>query len=181
MSGGAGRDTISYIEDCIAQLRPINLSLRLVGCLWMSYKCWKIGWFVYLSHDITQIVFVEIDSVKWMLFTDRLLFCMFKVLNCFFSQVCLLSHCGDGLTLSDYQRLKTQFVQAYGFQHLVTWNNLLKVSRSEIKMKDIISTGGIGQGEGWTRWWSNTGQVSSTKSSLAITPDPFLWSIVSNN
>ena len=43
------------------------------------------------------------------------------------SQVCLLSHCGDGLALSDYQRLKTQFVQAYGFQHLVTWNNLLKV------------------------------------------------------
>ena len=30
VSGGAARDTISYIEDCIAQLRPINLSLRLV-------------------------------------------------------------------------------------------------------------------------------------------------------
>ena len=45
----------------------------------------------------------------------------------FYLQVCLLSHCGDGLSLSDYQRLKTQFVQAYGFQHLVTWNNLLKV------------------------------------------------------
>ena len=94
----------------------------------------------------------------------------------FFCQVCLLSHCGDGLTLSDYQRLKTQFVQAYGFQHLVTWNNLLKVSRSEIKMKDSISTGGLGQGEGWIRWWSNTGQVSSTKSSLAITSDLVLFS-----
>ena len=83
MSGGASRDTISYIEDCIAQLRPINLSLRLVRSI---------------------------------LFDPRSL-----------SQVCLLSHCGDGLALSDYQRLKTQFVQAYGFQHLVTWNNLLKV------------------------------------------------------
>ena len=110
--------------------------------------------FLYLLHDIPQIVF------------------RFKTV--FFSQVCLLSHCGDGLTLSDYQRLKTQFVQAYGFQHLVTWNNLLKVSRSEIEMNYCISTGGLGQGEGWTRWWSNTGQVSSTKSSLAITSDPFL-------
>ena len=83
VSGGVSRDTISYIEDCIAQLRPINLSLRLVRSI---------------------------------LFDPRSL-----------SQVCLLSHCGDGLALSDYQRLKTQFVQAYGFQHLVTWNNLLKV------------------------------------------------------
>lgn len=42
--------------------------------------------------------------------------------------VCLLSHCSDGLALADYQRLKTQFVQSYGFHHLVTWNNLLKVA-----------------------------------------------------
>merc|ERR1719221_1704652 len=41
--------------------------------------------------------------------------------------ICLLSHCNDGLVISDYQKLKTQFIQAYGFQHLVTWNNLLKV------------------------------------------------------
>ena len=41
--------------------------------------------------------------------------------------ICLLSHCSDGLALSDYQKLKTQFIQAYGFSHLVTWNNLLKL------------------------------------------------------
>lgn len=103
VSGGAARDTISYIEDCIAQLRPINLSLRLV---------------------------------------------------------CLLSHCGDGLTLSDYQRLKTQFVQAYGFQHLVTWNNLLKVGLVRVK-------GGLDGGQTQGRLGLLNQQMAGLASSLA--------------
>ena len=45
VSGGAARDTISYIEDCIAQLRPINLSLRLV--------CWR---------DLMTYIFLMIIS-----------------------------------------------------------------------------------------------------------------------
>jgi hypothetical protein len=40
---------------------------------------------------------------------------------------CLLAHCGDGLAGADLARLKTQLVQAYGFQHLLTWSNLLKL------------------------------------------------------
>ncbi len=40
---------------------------------------------------------------------------------------CLLAHCGDGLATADLARLKTQLVQAYGFQHLLTWSNLLKL------------------------------------------------------
>jgi hypothetical protein len=40
---------------------------------------------------------------------------------------CLLAHCGDGLAAGDLARLKTQLVQAYGFQHLLTWSNLLKL------------------------------------------------------
>jgi len=103
VSGGAARDTISYIEDCIAQLRPINLSLRLV---------------------------------------------------------CLLSHCGDGLSLSDYQRLKTQFVQAYGFQHLITWNNLLKVGLVRVK-------GGLEGGQTQGRLGLLNQQMAGLASSLA--------------
>ena len=52
--------------------------------------------------------------------------------------ICLLSHCNDGLSFSDYQKLKTQFVQAYGFNHLVTWSNLLKSGIIRVK-------GGINQ------------------------------------
>jgi len=64
------RDSISYIEDCLAQMRPLPSVLRLI---------------------------------------------------------CLLAHCGDGLSPGDAARIKTQFLQAYGFQHLVTWNNLVKL------------------------------------------------------
>ena len=70
------RVNISYIETCMAQLRPINIPLRLI---------------------------------------------------------CLLSYCSDGLSLMDFQRIKTQFVQAYGFQHIVTWNNLVKVGILRVK------------------------------------------------
>ena len=52
--------------------------------------------------------------------------------------ICLLSHCNDGLSFSDFQKLKTQFVQAYGFHHLVTWSNLLKSGIIRVK-------GGINQ------------------------------------
>lgn len=76
VSNSATKDSISYIEDSMAQLKPLALSLRLI---------------------------------------------------------CLLSHCGDGLTHSDSQRLKTQFLHAYGFQHLITWNNLLKVGLVRVK------------------------------------------------
>jgi len=86
VSNSAPRDSFSYIEDCMAQMKPMAVSIRLV---------------------------------------------------------CLLSHCSDGLALADYQRLKTQFVQSYGFHHLVTWNNLLKVGLVRVK-------GGleVGQGQG---------------------------------
>ena len=47
--------------------------------------------------------------------------------------ICLLSHCSGGLTLLDYQKLKTQFIQAYGFQHLITWNNLVKMGIISVK------------------------------------------------
>ena len=47
--------------------------------------------------------------------------------------ICLLSYCSGGLSLSDYQKLKTQFVQAYGFQHLITWNNLVKIGIISVK------------------------------------------------
>jgi len=47
--------------------------------------------------------------------------------------ICLLSHCSGGLSLLDYQKLKTQFVQAYGFQHLITWNNLVKMGIISVK------------------------------------------------
>jgi len=47
--------------------------------------------------------------------------------------ICLLSFCGDGLSQPDYQRLKTQFLQAYGFPHLVTWNNLVKLGLLRMK------------------------------------------------
>jgi len=76
VSGINPRDNISYIENCMAQLRPITIPLRLI---------------------------------------------------------CLLSHCSDGLSLIDYQRIKTQFVQAYGFPHLITWNNLVKVGIIRVK------------------------------------------------
>merc|ERR1719153_1401367 len=76
VSGMNQRDSISYIETCMAQLRPITIPLRLI---------------------------------------------------------CLLSHCSDGLSLIDYQRIKTQFVQAYGFPHIVTWNNLVKVGVIRVK------------------------------------------------
>ena len=76
VASSAPKESVAYIEDCMAQLRPLTLTLRLL---------------------------------------------------------CLLSHCSDGLSLPDYQRLKTQFVQAYGFQHLVTWNNLLKVGLVQVK------------------------------------------------
>jgi len=76
VSGMNQRDSISYIEDCMAQLRPMTIPLRLI---------------------------------------------------------CLLSHCSDGLSLSDYQKIKTQFVQAYGFPHIITWNNLVKVGIIRVK------------------------------------------------
>ena len=76
VSGVNTKENISYIEDCMALLKPMTIALRLI---------------------------------------------------------CLLSHCGDGLLLSDYQRLKTQFIQAYGFNHLVTWNNLVKLGIIRIK------------------------------------------------
>jgi len=76
VSGMNHRDSISYIETCMAQLRPITIPLRLI---------------------------------------------------------CLLSHCSDGLSLIDYQRIKTQFVQAYGFPHIITWNNLVKVGVIRVK------------------------------------------------
>jgi len=76
VSGVNTKENISYIEDCMALLKPMTIALRLIS---------------------------------------------------------LLSHCGDGLLLSDYQRLKTQFIQAYGFNHLVTWNNLVKLGIIRIK------------------------------------------------
>lgn len=84
VSNSSPRESLAYIEDCMAQLRPMALALRLI---------------------------------------------------------CLLSHCSDGLSLADYQKLKTQFVQSYGFQHLVTWNNLLKVGLVSVK-------GGLDAGQG---------------------------------
>ena len=39
----------------------------------------------------------------------------------------------DGLSLGDYQRLKTQFIQAYGFPQLVIWNNLVKLGVVRVK------------------------------------------------
>jgi len=86
VSGVNQRENISYIETCMAQLRPINIPLRLI---------------------------------------------------------CLLSHCSDGVSFIDYQRLKTQFIQAYGFQHLITWNNLVKVGIIRVK-------GGFNQERGET-------------------------------
>ena len=81
VSGLNYKENVSYIEDCMALLKPLTIPLRLI---------------------------------------------------------CLLSHCNDGLVINDYQRLKTQFIQAYGFQHLVTWNNLLKAGIIRVR-------GGISQ------------------------------------
>ena len=55
--------------------------------------------------------------------------------------ICLLSHCSGGLSLLDYQKLKTQFVQAYGFQHLITWNNLVKMGIISVKGGLLQSSG----------------------------------------
>ena len=68
--------------------------------------------------------------------------------------ICLLSHCSGGLSLSDYQKLKTQFVQAYGFQHLITWNNLVKIGIISVK-------GGLGQS-------SSLGNIKSEAASAAV-------------
>ena len=76
VSATATRENLSYIEDCMAQLRPLSISLRLIS---------------------------------------------------------LLAHCSDGLSSADFARLKTQFLQAYGFQHLVTWHNLEKLGVIRVK------------------------------------------------
>ena len=76
LSCTSAKESVAYIEDCMAQLRPKSISLRLI---------------------------------------------------------CLLSYCSDGLSLADYQRLKTQFIQAYGFPPLVTWNNLVKLGVVRVK------------------------------------------------
>jgi hypothetical protein len=57
---------------------------------------------------------------------------------------CLLAHCGDGLAAADLARLKTQLVQAYGFQHLLTWSNLLKLGL--IKPKVLLRLSKISEG-----------------------------------
>jgi len=101
VSGINQRDNMSYIEDCMAQLRPMSIPLRLI---------------------------------------------------------CLLSHCSDGVSFSDYQKLKTQFVQAYGFQHIITWNNLVKVGIIRVK-------GGLSQSSSLTNL---KGETNSTGGKLGI-------------
>jgi hypothetical protein len=54
---------------------------------------------------------------------------------------CLLAHCGDGLAAGDLARLKTQLVQAYGFQHLLTWSNLLKLGLIKPKVFSCLFIG----------------------------------------
>jgi len=60
--------------------------------------------------------------------------------------ICLLSHAGDGLTQADHTRLKTQFTQAYGFQHLVTWSNLTKLGVIKVRgggSEAVLKGGGV--------------------------------------
>ena len=38
--------------------------------------------------------------------------------------MCLLSLCNNGVSSGDYERLKHQFLQAYGFDKLMTFNTL---------------------------------------------------------
>jgi len=57
--------------------------------------------------------------------------------------ICLLSLCSDGLSLIDYQRIKTQFVQAYGFPHLVTWNSLARLGILRVKGGQAVGKLGI--------------------------------------
>jgi len=41
--------------------------------------------------------------------------------------IALLSLASDGLAHGDATKLKNQFMQAYGFHHIITWNNLCKL------------------------------------------------------
>ena len=102
VSGSSYKENISYIEDCMALLKPMTIPLRLI---------------------------------------------------------CLLSHCNDGLSFSDFQKLKTQFVQAYGFSHLVTWNNLLKIGIIRVK-------GGLSQSSSLSNIKTEAANVAATKISF---------------
>ncbi|XP_023328568.1 vacuolar protein sorting-associated protein 33B isoform X2 [Eurytemora carolleeae] len=82
------RDSITYIEERMAQLVPANISLRLI---------------------------------------------------------CLLSYCSDGLTQNDYTRLKTQYIQAYGFHHIITWSNLTNLGLIKIKGGELGKIGVVSQ------------------------------------
>ena len=99
VSGNNYKENISYIEDCMALLKPMAIPLRLI---------------------------------------------------------CLLSHCSDGLILSDYQKLKTQYIQAYGFNHIVTWNNLLKMGIIRVK-------GGISQSSSLSSLKSEAASAAANK------------------
>jgi len=47
--------------------------------------------------------------------------------------ICLVSQAWDGLPQSDFDTLKQQFVQAYGFNHLVTFTNLTRLGLVKVK------------------------------------------------
>lgn len=48
-------------------------------------------------------------------------------IECVIRLMCLTSHCNTGIFTSDMERLKTQFLQTYGFERLLTFNKLFQM------------------------------------------------------
>jgi len=110
VSGGGRAECLAYIEDCLAQLRPLPCPLRLS---------------------------------------------------------CLLSLHG-GLTHQEGNRLKTQVVQAHGFQHMLTWNNLIKMGLIKLKGAAVGGAGaGLAQVTGAVSNLGGLGKGGSTSQQLA--------------
>merc|ERR1712223_2347870 len=54
--------------------------------------------------------------------------------------MCLLSLCNNGISSGDYEKLKHQFLQAYGFDKLMTFNILKKLGLNAAQNQSVVAS-----------------------------------------